>query len=195
MLSCAALIVGCSSGGEGSSAPPEGPPATNDDTGTAAGRLVYAGTSYPIVAGLAEEYRSDNHSRVDATFTDGAFFPVVVGNFTYRLASSVHAEWHAEFFSPGLDGFRDGTFDHVDDAERTASDPAARSSFFFGNAHVGIDLDGNDQVDDNENIDVVGGRIAVGANGRGGVTIELDLMLVNGERVVGGYDGAIALDE
>ena len=117
------------------------------------------------MAGLAEEYRSDNHSRVDATFTDGAFFPVVVGNFTYRLASSVHAEWHAEFFSPGLDGFRDGTFDHVDDAERTASDPAARSSFFFGNAHVGIDLDGNDQVDDNENIDVVGGRIAVGANG------------------------------
>jgi|GEM_PF-6363592 len=198
-LAIAFLLAACSSeGGPDEAVQPSDPPPSNPPSageGAVAGEVTYAGVSYPIVAGQVEEYRSESHSRVDATFTDGAFFPIVVGNVTFWSASSERAEWYAELFSPGRDGFRDGTFEHVANVDGAIVDPAARSTFFFGNAYVAIDQNGNGQVDDDENIDVAGGTISVRANGRGGVQVELDVMLVDGQRVAGRYDGAIGVIE
>ena len=157
--------------------------------------VVYSGSSYPLAQGLAD-VRNDTtyHSNVDFTIIDGYFtsftdttngFPVVKW-----LANESQVELDLELYSPG-GGFLPGTFGYT---PLTADDPSLIGASFFNASYAGFDTNGDDEVSEAEEIDVVGGSVTVSGSAPN-YQLAFNLQLANGLFATGSYAGEFIVDD
>jgi hypothetical protein len=186
------LFVICGCGGDG------------DDTITPTGtnQVAYDNTSYSLENGLANDYGtidSDNHYNIDFSVSDGLFIPFLVDIGTGILVqlwsvSEGTIEVHAELYSPGPDGFKTGTFAYTPLPEDEIEDPSLIGQYFFQDAYVAVDADGDQVLSEDEEITVTGGTIEVsGTSPR--YTVMYNLALANGKTLRGSFSDEFAVDE
>ena len=193
------LLTGCSGGGDGS---PSAAPGTAASGGTAPATNVvrYAGTERALDAALLDVIGpSDGHYEVDVQLGDGTFLPGSYSSFgilyTYWYAVDDSVSFSVDLYSPGADGFRGGTFVHAPISLVRDDDGAGirgRAVFTFG--LFGYDFDGDGEVSEAEELEIVGGSVEVDAESAAGA-VRFDVLLEDGTRASGAYSGPFQVVE
>ena len=176
----------------------------NDDavTPTTANQVTYGNTPYSLANGLANDYRtidSDNHYNIDFSVSDGLFIPFLVDLGTGILVqlwnvSDGTIEIHAELYSPGPGAFKNGTFNYTSLPESEIEDPSLVGEYFFQDAYVAIDTDGDQDLGEDEEIAVTGGTIQVSGTSPE-YNLVYNLTLADGKTLRGSFSGEFAVDE
>lgn len=163
-------------------------------------QVSYNATKYSLQNGLLNNYgETDNHYNIDFSVSDGLFIPILndLGNgflTTIWLTSEATIEVAAELYAPGTDGFRTGTFEYTSLPESEVDDVRLVGQYFFNEAYVAIDTNGDVELDEDEEIRVIGGTIQVsGTYPR--YTLVYDLALANGATLRGSYQDEFVVDE
>ena len=156
-----------------------------------ANALQYGGSSRLLSNGILELYEAEGyHYNYDITLTDGSFFPIsyFVGDFlyTYWAAGSDEAEIYAELFAAGAT-FQPGTFTYAPPTSGPGS-PLRPGQNYFEEAYVGVDLNGDKEIGENEELQVTGGTLTV-AGSPPNLSVSFDVQLTNGLRAQGAYSG------
>jgi len=183
-----ALLAACSS--SSSSNLPK--PPSNPNTG-----LSYANQVYAISKGLAEiQGEQAYHYQVDFRLTDGDFsfisIPYYIGDFLYYtnywISLNNSIEVFAELYSDGATSFTTASFDFAANADGSVGEPSRAGQNYFQNAYVAIDVNGDRETNEDEEIQVIGGTIGLSGNAPN-YTMSLDLQLANGQTVKGSFQG------
>ena len=188
----ALAVFSCSDDGDGDSVVP-----------SAKNQVTYKNTQYPLENGLADVYGtidSDNHYNIDFSVSDGLFIPFLTDLGTGILInlwtiSDGTIEVAAELYSPGTDGFKNGTFAYSSLSNDEVNDASFIGKYFFNEAYVAIDVNGDGDLAEDEEIAVTGGTIEVSGTSPQ-YTLVYDLILADGETLQGSFsDEEFAVDE
>lgn len=187
------VTASCSSS-NGANPSPGSPSPSNPSPGNA---IVYNGSSYPVSSGLADVYaETDNHYNIDFTVTDGYFVPLTtyVGDIPITIwnVAEAKAVFSAELYSPGQDAFRTGTFSYTPLTEDQVDDPSLAGTYFFNEAYAGFDTNGDNEVDEAEEIAVTGGSVTL-AGVAPNFQLSFSVQLANGRTATGSYTGEFLL--
>ena len=160
--------------------------------------VVYNGSSYPVAQGLADAYgETATHYNVDFGFTDGYFSPYTDYTdsvpVTTWINNSVRTELDLELYSPGTDGFRTGTFAYTPLSIDETDDPSLVGAYFFNEAYVGFDTNGDNEVLEAEEVDVTGGTVTVSGTAPN-YQVTFNLQLANGLTVTGSFAEEFIVD-
>lgn len=151
--------------------------------------LVVNDRAYPLDAALGDIWGvQGEHFNVNFTVTDGKFtiMPTTVSGEVYNLLIPVEATAiiYAEMFSPG-DQFSFVTYSY---SPAGVNSSALAGNAFFANAHVGFDVDRSGNVDDDEQLKVVGGTIEF-TGALPDIELQFSMTLENGLSARGHYTG------
>ena len=203
-LALLVALAGCSGGGDDD--------APSGDAG-GGGSLALEGRTLALTRAIALDFGpTGNHYNVDVGVADSDYVPITVNTGTFLLANwealDNGVEFRAELYSPGDDAFRFGRFEFLagenapgDDVVGLVGDapPALAGRALFGAAYVGVDVDGSGEVDDFEEVPVVGGTVEIApVDGPfdTGFDLVFDVALADGTRAAGRYAGeALYVDE
>lgn len=174
----------------------------NAVTPSATNQVLYDNTQYSLENGLANDYGtidSDNHYNIDFSVSDGLFIPFLVDLGTGILVtlysvSEGTIEVTAELYSPGAEGFKTGTFSYTPLSEEEIDNPSLIGEYFFQDAYVAIDTNGDQDLSEDEEIPVTGGTVQVSGISPN-YEVVYDLTLANGERLRFAYNNGFFLDE
>ena len=142
---------------------------------------------------------SDNHYNIDFSVSDGLFIPFLVDLGTGILVtlysvSEGTIEVTAELYSPGAEGFKTGTFSYTPLSEEEINNPSLIGEYFFQDAYVAIDTNGDQDLSEDEEIPVTGGTVQVSGISPN-YEVVYNLTLANGERLRFAYNNGFFLDE
>ncbi|ASJ76397.1 hypothetical protein [Granulosicoccus antarcticus] len=151
--------------------------------------LVVNDRSYPLDAALGDIWGvQGEHFNVNFTVTDGKFtiMPTSISEEIYNLLVPVEATAiiYAEMFSPG-DEFSFVTYSYSPIGAESA---ALAGNAFFANAYVGFDIDRSGNVDEDEQLAVLGGTIEF-TGILPDIELEFSVTLQNGLTAKGHYTG------
>lgn len=159
--------------------------------------LNYANQDYVVTEGLAEiQGEQAYHYQVDFRLTDGDFsfvlIPYYIGNFLYYtndwISRNNSIEVFAELYSDGATSFTTANFDFAANEDGSVGEPSRAGQSYFQNAYLAIDVNGDKETNEDEEIQVVGGTIILSGDAPN-YTMSLDLQLTNGQPVKGSFQG------
>jgi len=151
------------------------------------------GSRYPLVAAIGEIWgtRGDwpSHFNVRFTVTDGRFAvtPIVIDgqDGSVRRPVQARAVLRADLYAPGARSFTFTTYTHLADPNVPG---AADGVHFFTGGQLGVDMNGNGDVEHEEMRDIVGGQIEF-TGPVADISLDFSLVLEDGVSASGRYDG------
>lgn len=194
-VAAALLMAGCSSSDSDGTATgfvsddSAGDGAISDD-GTGAGGLRYAGAVYQPTNGISDVIvDSHGHYRVDVQVSDGRFqigtYSLFGILYTYWFAVGDSVLFTADLYGASRTALTPGRYEFAE-VPRIRNEELNGQSV-FSQSVFGLDFNGDGDVDDNERLDVVGGSIDVSGSDAASLVLEIDVLLVDGQRVQGRY--------
>jgi len=152
--------------------------------------LNYSGDSFRPSNGIYDFIGENRgHFRVDFQVSDGRFqlgtYSLYGILYTYWFAVDDSIVFTADLYSSRSDTFDTGRYEHASVSNVRSGGHVGQS--VFAQAKFGIDFNGDGEVDDDEDLEVVGGSITVSGEQLSGATLDIDVLLVDGQQVIGRY--------
>lgn len=189
-VSTLGAISGCESSSSIQSAEAEQPKqVVVNDGPEGSSALVIGDVSYPLDSALGDIWGvSNDHFQIDFTLTNGNFSldTIVVDGQSHQVLvpAQATAVVHTEMFSAG-DSFHYGSYTFV---PFHSADEVHAGVGYFTNAFVGVDINLDGMVGDEERYAVIEG--VVDFNGSlPDISLSFSMTLSNGQSVIGEYTG------
>lgn len=205
-----AILTGCGSDEpsvfQDQPADPSTPPVANpgDPVSSGSNRLTYEGQSRVLDSGIVDIINSARgHLEVDFNISDSefqiGFYNIGAILYSYWFAPNDTVALNVDLYSASIDTLVAGDYEYVDISEIRDGNSTVGQSV-FSQASVGWDFNGDGNVDDDEELDIVDGVVRLNIDGISETALQnasmsWDVLLVNGRRATGSYSGGFTIVE